>query len=153
MVYSHLQADKWTGYKADPDDYDVFINPFIVTKDGIEIRQESCPSVPLFRSPIKRAKSIKVQFVDVDNDDAEGELDGFAARVFQHEIDHLNGNLISQMHINESQGEFEEDKLDPDMRRKVDALMRKLQSPIAKPNVPKEGREPEEQPFKKPSRD
>ena len=44
--------------------------------------------------PIERSARIKVHAVDVDGDPVEIEAEGMAARVIQHEIDHLDGVLI-----------------------------------------------------------
>jgi len=54
---------------------------------------------------VKRYERIRVNYLDEDLEEKEEELDGFMARVFQHEIDHVNGNHILDMDV--SLGEIE----------------------------------------------
>ena len=54
---------------------------------------EACFSVPLRCTTLKRWEKIKVRYQNLDGFQVEEELDGFAAKVFQHEMDHLNGKL------------------------------------------------------------
>ena len=55
---------------------------------------EGCLSVPGFRGWIERPASIHVQGLNHDGTRCQKELDGFMARVFQHELDHLDGRLF-----------------------------------------------------------
>lgn len=54
---------------------------------------EACYSVPLHCTKIKRWEKIKVRYQNLEGDILEDTLDGFAAKVFQHEMDHLKGKL------------------------------------------------------------
>lgn len=74
---------------------DVFINPEITeySKDNDEI-EEGCLSIPNYWTPIKRAKKIKIKFVDENGQKQKLKARGFLARVLQHETDHLNGITI-----------------------------------------------------------
>jgi peptide deformylase len=52
---------------------------------------EACLSIPGIRGIVPRHESIKVHYSTLSNSSVEGDLSGFAARVFQHEYDHLYG--------------------------------------------------------------
>lgn len=74
---------------------DVFINPEITEysrkMDEIE---EGCLSIPKYYTNIKRAKKIKIKAYDESGKKVKFKVRGFAARVLQHETDHLNGLTI-----------------------------------------------------------
>lgn len=74
---------------------DVFINPEITeySKDQDEM-EEGCLSIPEYFVQIKRAKKIKIKFIDEKGDKKKIKARGFLARVLQHETDHLNGLTI-----------------------------------------------------------
>jgi peptide deformylase len=73
----------------------VMINPVIEEfSEEEEDDQEGCLSVPGIYETVKRAESIKVKYYDRDMNPVTEEVDGFLARVMQHEIDHLNGILF-----------------------------------------------------------
>jgi len=73
-----------------------FINPVILEKSSVQdCLEEGCLSVPGVRLEIKRPISVKAKFLDLDNQEKTIELHGFSARIFQHELDHLNGILIT----------------------------------------------------------
>jgi len=73
----------------------VFINPIIFEESGDEWGfEEGCLSIPKIREEVKRKESIKVEYYDENWDLYEEELDGFAARVVQHEYDHIEGILF-----------------------------------------------------------
>ena len=54
---------------------------------------EACFSVPLHCTKLKRWEKIKVRYQNLAGETVEEELDGFAAKAFQHEADHLKGKL------------------------------------------------------------
>lgn len=70
------------------------INPKILKYSGADILEEGCLSIPNVHVPIKRATSIEVEFTDENNRRVKAQLNGLAAKVFQHENDHLLGKLI-----------------------------------------------------------
>jgi peptide deformylase len=76
------------------DDPRVFINPEILEKDGVEVSEEGCLSVPGFYEKVERAERIRVRALDRDGRAFEEELDGLLAVCVQHEIDHLDGKLF-----------------------------------------------------------
>ncbi len=73
----------------------VFINPEILELSDEEAEEsEGCLSIPEFYEKVKRPKFIKVKYYDLKEKEHTKEFDGFKARVFQHEYDHLQGVLI-----------------------------------------------------------
>lgn len=72
----------------------VAINPRIVKSLGTDVMEEGCLSIPRVLVDVKRAKTIWVEFMDMENRMVKAQLTGITAKVFQHELDHLNGKLI-----------------------------------------------------------
>ena len=72
----------------------VMLNPIIMERQGMESDTEMCLSVPDVSVEIQRATLILVHGIDIDGKAMEMEIEGFPARIFQHEIDHLNGRVI-----------------------------------------------------------
>ncbi len=73
------------------------INPVLVDAVGEIVDVEGCLSVPGLTGDVKRAAEIRVKGLDRFGDDIEIKAGGFAARAFQHEIDHLDGILFTDM--------------------------------------------------------
>ena len=72
----------------------VLINPEIVARDGSEVTEEGCLSVPGYYEDVERAEHIRVRFLDRDGAEQELECAGLLAVCVQHEIDHLDGKLF-----------------------------------------------------------
>lgn len=72
----------------------VLINPEIQFPKGNETAQEGCLSLPGIYGNVKRPKSIKLSAYDIKGNSIERDVDGFLARVLQHENDHLNGVMF-----------------------------------------------------------
>lgn len=72
----------------------VVFNPKILEADGLSPYREGCLSIPGLYWEIWRPSNVYVEGMDVDGNVCTWELDGLAARLFQHEIDHLNGVLL-----------------------------------------------------------
>jgi peptide deformylase len=89
----------------------VVINPEVCESDGEWVFEEGCLSVPGLSWEITRPKRIHVVGVDLDGDDVDLELDEYEARVFQHELDHLEGVLLIE-------------RLDDDARREALKVLR-----------------------------
>lgn len=70
------------------------LNPQIVRARGEVEGREGCLSVPGFLADVDRAERITVKGMDVDGKAIRIKADGWLARIFQHEIDHLNGILM-----------------------------------------------------------
>ncbi len=74
----------------------VFINPYIVEEEGEAwLFEEGCLSIPNIREEVKRQPRIVLQYQDENFVEHEEEFDGYAARVIQHEHDHLDGILFT----------------------------------------------------------
>jgi len=72
----------------------VFINPQIVQRDGEQVYQEGCLSVPGIYADVTRANAITVQYLDRQGQPQELAADGLLAVCVQHEMDHLDGKLF-----------------------------------------------------------
>lgn len=81
---------EYAGYKR------AFINAHIVEADNSETEnfEEGCLSLPGIHEPVRRPKRVKVKWCDTDFTEHEEWVDGFLARVLQHEIDHLDAKLF-----------------------------------------------------------
>ncbi|MBK8612282.1 MAG: peptide deformylase [Flavobacteriales bacterium] len=74
----------------------VFINPYIVEEEGEEWPfEEGCLSIPNIREAVMRQPKIVLQYQDEKFKEHEETFEGFAARVIQHEHDHLDGILFT----------------------------------------------------------
>lgn len=71
-----------------------YINPRILNSSGSEIMEEGCLSIPNVRADVTRPEVIEVEYQNLDGEPVTETLDGLTARVFQHELDHLNGILF-----------------------------------------------------------
>ncbi len=72
----------------------VFINPEIATRDGEQVCQEGCLSVPGIYADVKRAERIVVRALDRDGQPFEVSAEGLLAVCIQHEMDHLAGKVF-----------------------------------------------------------
>lgn len=72
----------------------ICVNPVLVDPSGEEVAEEGCLSLPEVRGNITRATGVTCRFYDLEGTRHEVVAEGLLARVFQHEIDHLNGRLI-----------------------------------------------------------
>lgn len=74
----------------------VFINAYIVEEEGEEWPfEEGCLSIPGIREEVERQPRIVLQYLDEHFKEHEETFEGFAARVIQHEHDHLDGILFT----------------------------------------------------------
>mgnify|MGYP002700724261 CR=1 FL=1 len=70
------------------------INPVITHKEGIEVMQEGCLSVPGFYEDVERAESITIKAQNEQGEPFELTANDLLAVCIQHEIDHLDGKLF-----------------------------------------------------------
>ncbi len=70
------------------------INPEIIYSEGEDVGEEGCLSIPGYVSDIKRKYKVVVQGYKTEGECIEIECEDLLARVFQHEIDHLDGILF-----------------------------------------------------------
>ncbi|AQG81537.1 peptide deformylase [Spirosoma montaniterrae] len=74
----------------------VFINPEIVEEAGDDWGfEEGCLSIPGIRGEVVRPEIVVIRYFDIDWNEHEEEYDGMAARIIQHEYDHLEGKLFT----------------------------------------------------------
>lgn len=71
------------------------INPKVVDASGSQVNQEGCLSVPGICIKVKRAQRVKIKAQDEYGKNLDINAEGLLACVFQHEIDHLKGKLIT----------------------------------------------------------
>jgi peptide deformylase len=71
-----------------------FINPEVLGGEGKSILEEGCLSLPDLVVPVERKETIFIRAWDPDGREMNLEVSGFSSRVYQHEIDHLQGKLI-----------------------------------------------------------
>jgi peptide deformylase len=75
-----------------------FINPQIVEKKGdITPFNEGCLSIPNIREDVERESGIRIQYYDEEFNHYDEEYDGVVARIIQHEYDHLEGILFTDL--------------------------------------------------------
>jgi len=92
------------------------INPEIVEGEGESLIEEGCLSLPSIEVPVKRMEKVFVKGRDLQGKEVSLELFGFLGRVYQHEIDHLNGILIIH-HLSRLKRELLIKKMLKDIRR------------------------------------
>lgn len=74
----------------------VFINPIIEEEEGEEWAfAEGCLSIPNIREEVMRKPKIKISYFDENWEFHEDEFEGYAARIIQHEYDHVDGILFT----------------------------------------------------------
>lgn len=72
----------------------VLFDPELLVAEGGEVKREGCMSVPDFTANVRRALRVVVRGTDPDGNERVYEAEGFEAKAFQHELDHLDGLLI-----------------------------------------------------------
>jgi peptide deformylase len=76
----------------------VVVNPEIMkTSSESEVGVEGCLSVPLLVGEVERAHSVRIKGLNRRGQSMKLKVDGWLARIFQHEIDHLNGVLFTDL--------------------------------------------------------
>ncbi len=98
----------------------VFINPRIVHRDGEQIYQEGCLSVPGIYADVTRANRIKVQALNRKGEPFELEADGLLAICVQHEMDHLAGKVFVD-YLSPLKRDMVRKKLEKSRRSRIDA--------------------------------
>ena len=78
------------------DNYKIYINPKIdkIDNKSIKIDEEGCLSIPGLLVGRERYDKIKVRYYDINGKKNKMKLSGFLSKLFQHELDHLNGILM-----------------------------------------------------------
>lgn len=82
------------GARGSTPKLDIFVNPRIVERsDDVELDYEGCLSIPDVCGLVRRTRSLVIEHGLPDEPARRLEVSGFDARIFQHEIDHLDGVL------------------------------------------------------------
>lgn len=95
------------------DDPKVIINPKIVESEGEWVYDEGCLSIPGLFVEMTRPKKVLMRGIDLDGNEVDIEADELEARLFQHELDHLNGVLMF-------------DRMQPEQRARAMAEYKKI---------------------------
>ena len=82
-----------TGEKESGEEY-VILNPEVQRPKGSETGEEGCLSMPGLTGDVIRPKSVHISAFDIKGNPIDTTFEGFLARVFLHEIDHLDGTLF-----------------------------------------------------------
>jgi peptide deformylase len=77
-----------------PDDLIILINPVFIRTEGEEVCEEGCLSVPGIHENVRRPARVVVRGMDLEGREKVIDASGTLARVFCHEIDHINGRLF-----------------------------------------------------------
>jgi peptide deformylase len=79
---------------GEPGDDRVIVNPVLTDPDGEESAEEGCLSIPDVKAQILRGKAMRLSAQDATGKAVEQVETGYVARIWQHEVDHLNGILL-----------------------------------------------------------
>lgn len=75
---------------------EIFINPKIIEESGDEWAfGEGCLSIPTINEDVFREETIDIEYLDANFNPQKRTLNGLAARIFQHEYDHIEGVLFT----------------------------------------------------------
>ncbi len=85
----------------------VLINPELQLPKGSESDREGCLSLPGLFGEVRRAKQIRLSGYNLQGQPIDRTLDGFLARIVQHEYDHLNGKFFFDRMTEEQRRELE----------------------------------------------
>jgi peptide deformylase len=83
-----------TSVGRNPADLLTFVNPVFVERDGMQLEEEGCLSVPGFNATVARPARAIMKGLNRDGEEHTVEATGLLARCFQHEMDHLDGTLF-----------------------------------------------------------
>jgi len=79
---------------ANDDDRGALADPVLLDQGGQNEDEEGCLSLPGLKYPVIRSQWVRVQGMDEKGDSVVIEAEDLTARIFQHEIDHLDGILF-----------------------------------------------------------
>jgi peptide deformylase len=94
FVFNWVDDDgrHWRGAAINPE---LWISTTPTGEADVETESEGCLSIPGERFPLHRAERAKLRAIDADGEPFEIEAEGWLARIFQHEYDHLDGVLYA----------------------------------------------------------
>ncbi len=97
-----------------PEDDRVYVNPELFDADGEESGEEGCLSIPGVNIEVARAKTLRMRAQDLSGNAFEQSDSGYLPRIWQHELDHLNGTLLT-------------DRMGPTARMEYRKLLKELE--------------------------
>lgn len=98
-----------SGDRKEKEQEMVFINPVVNKPKGTVEAEEGCLSLPGINANVFRSKSLEVNAYDLQGNEIAGVVDGFLARIIQHELDHLDGVLFIDRLTEEGQRPLQDD--------------------------------------------
>jgi peptide deformylase len=78
----------------DPRQLIALVNPEFVEREGMQLEEEGCLSLPGFNATVARPERVTVKGIDLDGRERFVTGEGLLARAFQHEMDHLEGRVF-----------------------------------------------------------
>lgn len=112
----------------DNTEQQVFINPQILTRNGVEVMEEGCLSVPGVFDEVERAQQVRVRAQDRHGKEFERDLEGLLAVCLQHEMDHLEGKLFVD-YLSDLKRDRIRKKLEKDRKERKERGVRGLDKP------------------------
>lgn len=99
-------------FVAEPEPGRVYymINPEILEREGSQINDEGCLSIPGYIGTVERPERIKIKALDIEGNEQTYDFEGYDAVVMCHENDHLDGILYTDKAENVRVPEIEEDE-------------------------------------------
>lgn len=92
---------------GEPGEEEVILNPELLEHEEVELGEEGCLSFPQLYGRVARPARIRVKYQDLELRDRELVIVGFIARVFLHELDHLNGMVFIERMLPEDRQKIE----------------------------------------------
>ncbi len=124
IVVANLVSDPEKG-----DGERVYVNPEILERSGEKREEEGCLSLPGVYPVILRAERVVVRYRDLEGNEVRREAQGLEAKLFQHEVDHLDGILLV-------------DKMTAADKKQWAPLLKELEEDFKKKKAPRRGRRP-----------
>lgn len=95
LDWNMLSEEKQKRHETPDFGPETLVNPEIVKREGGEEElEEGCLSVPGYRAPVKRTRSITYRWLDLDGAEHQRTAEGLESICIQHELDHLDGKLF-----------------------------------------------------------
>jgi peptide deformylase len=83
-----------SNHSGKPEDDRVYVNPELTDAEGTEAGEEGCLSLPGLHVQVDRAKTVHLKAQDLTGKVFEQTETGYLPRIWQHELDHLNGTML-----------------------------------------------------------
>ncbi len=85
-------------FDKEGEPFETYFDPVVLTASKqLVTRDEGCLSIPGYRGPVERPDVIEVEYINNTGEKVAETVEGFTARIFLHEIDHLNGILYTDL--------------------------------------------------------